>query len=207
MITRSSTWTAFIVFAASSLLLLAACSDSEPPEEPTAIPAASEAPTQAPTITPVPTTEPPSPTRAPADTPMPTEVATSTPGPTPVPTAEPTAAPEPASDTYPLEIVDMLGTTVTIPAQPARIVTISPTATEILYIAGGKAIARDSSSTFPEETLELPDLGGAYSPSFEAIAAQGADLILIEALTQARFTGAAVTDGCARSRRSRCFPV
>jgi len=57
----------------------------------------------------------------------------------------------------------------------------------MLYIAGGTAIARDSSSTFPAEILELPELGGAYSPSFEAIAAQGADLILIEALTQARF--------------------
>ena len=88
---------------------------------------------------------------------------------------------------YPLEIVDMMRRPVEIPAKPMRIVTLSPTATEMLYVAGGTAIARDSSSTFPAEVLELPELGGAYSPSFEAIAAQGADLILIEALTQARF--------------------
>ena len=74
-----------------------------------------------------------------------------------------------------------------IPAQPQRIVSLSPTATEMLYIAGGKAVARDSSSTYPAEVLELPELGGAYSPNFESIAAQGADLILIEALTQGRF--------------------
>ena len=81
----------------------------------------------------------------------------------------------------------MMGRPVTIPAKPARIVSISPTATEMLYIAGGTAVARDSSSTFPPEVLDLPELGGAYSPSFEAIAAQRADLILIEALSQARF--------------------
>ncbi len=88
---------------------------------------------------------------------------------------------------YPLQVVDMIGRPVEIPAKPERIVSISPTATEMLYIAGGTAVARDSSSTFPDEVVELPELGGAYSPSFEAIAAQGADLILIEALTQARF--------------------
>ena len=81
----------------------------------------------------------------------------------------------------------MMGRTVEIASRPTRIVSISPTATEMLYVAGGTAIARDSSSTFPAEVLELPELGGAYSPSFEAIAAQRADLILIEALTQGRF--------------------
>ena len=81
----------------------------------------------------------------------------------------------------------MMGKPVTIPAKPARIVSINPTATEMLYIAGGTTVARGSSSTFPSEVLDLPKLGGAYSPSLEAIAAQRADLILIEALSQARF--------------------
>ena len=81
----------------------------------------------------------------------------------------------------------MMRRTVELQAKPTRIVSISPTATEMLYVAGGAAVARDSSSTFPSEVIELPELGGAYSPSFEAIAAQRPDLILIEALTQARF--------------------
>lgn len=88
---------------------------------------------------------------------------------------------------YPIEVVDMLGRTVEIQANPKRIVSISPTATEMLYVAGGTAIARDSSSSYPDEVTDLPELGGAYSPSFEAIAAQRADLILVEALTQGRF--------------------
>ena len=88
---------------------------------------------------------------------------------------------------YPMAVTDMMGRTVEIATKPARIVSISPTATETLYVAGGAAVARDTSSTFPTEVLGLPELGGAYSPSFEAIAAQRPDLILIETLTQARF--------------------
>lgn len=111
------------------------------------------------------------------------------PEPTPEPTAIPEPTPEPTatSEPYPLTVVDMMGRTVEIAAKPTRIVSISPTATETLYVAGGAAVARDTSSTFPAEVLSLPELGGAYSPSFEAIAAQRPDLILIEALTQARF--------------------
>lgn len=111
----------------------------------------------------------------------------STPLPTPIPTVEPTSTPEPTPEPTSLEVVDMLGQTVEIPTRPTRIVSISPTATEMLYIAGGTAIARDTSSTYPAEVMDLPELGGAYSPSFEAIAAQRADLILIESLTQGRF--------------------
>ena len=101
----------------------------------------------------------------------------------------PTTTPEPIPELYPLEVLDMLGRTVEIQAKPTRIVSISPTATEMLYVAGGTAVARDSSSTFPAEVVNLPELGGAYSPSFESIAVQGSDLILIEALTQARLLG------------------
>ena len=81
----------------------------------------------------------------------------------------------------------MAGQTVVIPAKPVRIVSVSPTATEMLYAVGGEAIARDTSSTYPAEVADLPEVGGAYSPSFETIAAQRPDLILVEALSQARF--------------------
>lgn len=166
---------AFLVLLALALVITA-CSDPDSGVAPTVKPAA----TVAPTATPSPTSTP-----APTSTPEPT--ATPIPDPTPTPTAEPTATPEPPPGPYPLEIVDMLGRTVDIPEKPSRIVSLSPTSTEMLYAAGGTAIARDTSSTFPAEVLELPELGGAYSPNFESVAAQGADLILIEALTQARF--------------------
>ena len=161
-ITRNSTRSASIFFLLAMVTTIVACSDSDSGED---------------------RTVPPTVTIAPAETPKPT----STPIPTPIPTPEPTSTPEPTPEPFSLEIVDMMGRTVEIVSRPTRIVSISPTATEMLYVADGTAIARDSSSTFPAEVLELPELGGAYSPSFEAIAAQRADLILIEALTQGRF--------------------
>ena len=174
-------------------LAMAACSDSPTEEAATAVPAATETPAPAPSEPTATPEEAPAPTEEPADTPAPTEEATDTPTPTDtpvptsVPTVEPTATPEPAAETYPLEIMDMVGRPVTIPSSPARIVSVSPTATEMLYAAGGSAIARDTGSIFPSEVLDLPEIGGAYQPSFEAIAAQRPDLILVEALTQARF--------------------
>ena len=158
-ITRNSTRSASIFLLLAIVVSIVACSDSDSGED---------------------RTVPPTVAIAPSETPRPT----STPIPTPIPSPEPTSTPEPTPEPFSLEIVDMMGRTVEIASRPTR---ISPTATEMLYVAGGTAIARDSSSTFPAEVLELPELGGAYSPSFEAIAAQRADLILIEALTQGRF--------------------
>ena len=161
-ITRNRTGSVFIFLMLAMVTTIVACSDSDSGED---------------------RTVPPTVAIAPAETPKPT----STPIPTPIPTPEPTSTPEPTPEPFSLEIVDMLGRTVEVASRPTRIVSISPTSTEMLYVAGGTAVARDSSSTFPAEVLELPELGGAYSPSFEPIAAQRADLILIEALTQGRF--------------------
>ena len=162
IIIRTKAWSASIFLILALALVMAACSDSDSGEDATVRPTAAATPTES--------SLPP----------------TNTPAATPMATLEPTSVPA-MPETYPLEIVDMLGRSVEIPAKPARIVSISPTATEMLYIAGGTAVARDTSSTFPAEVVDLPELGGAYSPSFEAIAAQRADLILIEALSQARF--------------------
>ena len=185
-------WGLSLVLLFAMILALVACSDSPTQEAATAVPAATETPAPAPSD-PTEAPEAPAPTEEPADTPVPTEEAgeapapTDTPVPTSVPTVEATATPEPVAESYPLEIMDMMGRPVTIPSSPARIVSVSPTATEMLYAAGGSAIARDTGSIFPSEVLDLPEIGGAYQPSFEAIAAQRPDLILVEALTQARF--------------------
>ena len=76
---------------------------------------------------------------------------------------------------------------VEIDVGPVRVVSLSPTATEMIYKAGGSIIARDASSRYPEQIMNLPTVGSAYTPNFEAIIAQEPDLIVIEALTQARF--------------------
>jgi iron complex transport system substrate-binding protein len=79
-----------------------------------------------------------------------------------------------------------MGRTVEIKAAPVRIVTVSPTATETLYLVGAKAVARDTSSKYPPEAQNIPTVGSAMSPTIEAVAAQSPDLIIAEALTQGR---------------------
>ena len=193
IVSRYKIWTLSILLLGGLALATVGCSEAEPTKVedpmPTAAVPATEAPTLTPTATPEPERNTPTPTSAPTE--AQTEAATPTRGPemTPVTTREPTPEPEPEPAAYPVETVDMMGRTVSIHDEPVRIVSISPTSTEILYAAGGTAIARDSSSNYPSGVDSLPEVGGAYSPSFESIAAQRPDLILVEALTQGRFVG------------------
>ena len=91
---------------------------------------------------------------------------------------------------YPITVADGLGRSVVISQNPTRIVSISPTATEMLYRIGGTAIGRDAGSTFPSALESLPTVGSAYNPSVEAIVALEPDLILIEAITQGHLSQA-----------------
>jgi iron complex transport system substrate-binding protein len=65
-----------------------------------------------------------------------------------------------------------------IDQQPKRIVSLSPTATEMLFAigAGGQVVAVDSNSNYPEEAprTEL----SAYQPNLEAIAGHRPDLVV-----------------------------
>jgi len=100
-------------------------------------------------------------------------------------TVTPTATPEPIPE--PVAIVDALGQTLSFDEAPTTIATISPTATEMLYAAGGESALRDRASNFPEAVQSVPNVGSAYDPSIETILAARPDLVVIEALTQARF--------------------
>lgn len=67
---------------------------------------------------------------------------------------------------------------VEIPAQPERIVSLSPTATEVLFAigAGELVVAADEYSTYPEEA-PTTDLSG-FTPNVEAIAGYDPDLVV-----------------------------
>lgn len=70
--------------------------------------------------------------------------------------------------------------TTTLPAV-TRIVSLSPTATEMLFAIGadGQLLAVDDQSNYPPQVLQKPhDLSG-YQPNVEAIAALKPDLVLI----------------------------
>ena len=114
----------------------------------------------------------------------------------PAPSAPPTAAPAPAARSpsptpappaFPLTIEDSDGTAVTLDAPPRRIVSYSPGATEILFAigAGGRVVATDEFSDYPEAARRLPRL--AYSdPDPEAALALAPDLVLMAGQQRAR---------------------
>lgn len=71
-------------------------------------------------------------------------------------------------------------TTSTLPPV-SRIVSLSPTATEMLYAigAGAQVLAVDDQSNYPPEVLDKPHELSGYQPNVEAIAALKPDLVLI----------------------------
>ena len=78
------------------------------------------------------------------------------------------------------EVVDETTTTeVMEPEFPEAIISLSPTATEILFAigAGGQVVAVDEYSTYPEEA-PITDLSG-FTPNIEAIAEYEPDLVVI----------------------------
>jgi len=85
------------------------------------------------------------------------------------------AAETTAVEEFPVTVGDL-----TLEAEPKRIISMSATATEMLFAigAGDRVIAVDNFSNFPEETASLEKLD-AYEPNVEAISALDPDLVII----------------------------
>jgi iron complex transport system substrate-binding protein len=108
--------------------------------------------------------------------------------PTQVPTIAPTKAQptiEPTEiaklEPEPIVIVDDLGAELILPEPAQRIISISPSLTEILFGvgAGERLIGRDSNSMYPEAALAAVDLGGMWDGiPVEDILAMEPDLIM-----------------------------
>ncbi|WP_395156938.1 ABC transporter substrate-binding protein, partial [Ilumatobacter sp.] len=109
-------------------------------------------------------------TDAPAETEAPAE--TDAPADTESATTEAPADTTPA-DTTPAEVEE--------PGVPTRVVSLSPTHTEIMFAigAGDLLVAVDDFSNFPAEALQLPNELSGFEPNVEAIAAYEPDLVLI----------------------------
>ncbi len=93
-------------------------------------------------------------------------------------TTEDAAGTEAALDAFPVTVDTPTGE-VTIEERPERIVSLSASATEILFAigAGDQVVAADEWSTYPEEA-PTTDLSG-YEPNVEAIAGYEPDLVVI----------------------------
>jgi iron complex transport system substrate-binding protein len=91
--------------------------------------------------------------------------------------ARPAGVSPAATGSFPVTIAATNGA-VTIPAKPARIVSLSPTSTEILFAigAGEQVVAVDDQSNYPA-TAPKTTLSG-YTPNVEAIASYRPDLVM-----------------------------
>jgi iron complex transport system substrate-binding protein len=89
------------------------------------------------------------------------------------------------STRFPVTVIDGTGEEVVIPSRPERIVTLVPSATEIVYFVGAsdRIVGTDSFSDFPPEIKErrergeIVDVGGAYTQSPESVLAASPDLV------------------------------
>lgn len=82
------------------------------------------------------------------------------------------------SAAFPVTITETSGATVTITKQPHHIVSLSPTATEMLFAinAGHQVIAVDDQSNYPANA-PMTKLSG-FQPNIEAIASYAPDLVV-----------------------------
>ncbi len=106
----------------------------------------------------------PAPTLAPALTAAPTAVATATPAPA-----------------FPITITDDEGTVVTIAAEPQRVVSLTPAATETLFAigAGDRVVAKvEDISPYPPEADSLPIVATYQGVDIEQVVALRADLVI-----------------------------
>ena len=87
-------------------------------------------------------------------------------------------APTDVGDAFPVTIEGANGE-VTLDEQPVAIVSLSPTATEMLFAigAGDQVVAADEQSDFPAEA-PITDLSG-FEPNIEAVAAYEPDLVVV----------------------------
>jgi iron complex transport system substrate-binding protein len=74
----------------------------------------------------------------------------------------------------------MLGREVALPAPPRRIVSLVPSATELIYALGGedRLVGRTDFCDYPPAARSKPSVGGMISPSLERIATLKPDVVI-----------------------------
>lgn len=93
----------------------------------------------------------------------------------------PTDAPPTAAPTFPITLTDDEGTDVTIPAEPRKIVSLTPATTETLFAigAGSRVVGKvEDIANFPAEASAVPIVATFAGVDVEKIVASGADLVV-----------------------------
>jgi iron complex transport system substrate-binding protein len=96
-------------------------------------------------------------------------------------------APLPACERAPAAAVtratDDFGDTIALSRPPARIVSLNPPTTEVLFAigAGDRMVGRTEFDMWPEAARSLPNLGNGLRPNVEAVLATRPDLVVLYA--------------------------
>ena len=101
--------------------------------------------------------------------------------PAPFVTPAPTATPEPTTPpAFPVTVTDDEGTSVTVQAEPQKIVSLTPATTEILFAigAGQRVVATTDFDSYPPEAIVLPDVASYTAVDVEKIVGLEADLVI-----------------------------
>ena len=88
---------------------------------------------------------------------------------------------------YPMTVTDYLGNEMEFAEAPQKIVSLSPSCTEILYALGqgDKMVGVSTWCTYPEEAAEVEQVGDTYSVSVERIIELDADVVFVSGGTAA----------------------
>ena len=118
------------------------------------------------------------PAASPTQVPSPVAQASATAAPTATPTAAPTPTPAPS---FPITLTDDEGTSVTLAAEPTKIVSLTPAATETLFALGlGDRIVGkvEDFTPYPPDAAKVPDVAKFGSVDVEKIVSLGTDLVI-----------------------------
>ena len=79
--------------------------------------------------------------------------------------------------------IDDFGDTIAVAPPPARIVSLNPTTTEILFVlgAGPRVVGRTEWDQYPAEARAVPSVGDAIRPNLEAVLAARPELVILYA--------------------------
>lgn len=105
------------------------------------------------------------------------------------PVAETSTDPKPApvAPAFPVTVTDDANRTVEIATEPARIVSLAPANTEILFAlgAGDRVVGVTSYDDYPAQVADIAKVGDFAGPNIEAVAAAQPDLVLATTGVQA----------------------
>lgn len=100
------------------------------------------------------------------------------------PRPTPTATLQAGTPRGEVEVMDMAGRSVMVPAEVRRVIAISPSAVEYAAAFDLEIIGRAGDATFPTSAASAPAVGSTISPDFGAIAALDPDLVIGDASLQ-----------------------